>query len=254
MTDLIVQNFNYNGIVIQRRTDGFVNLTQMCAAGGKRIDNYTRLKQTQEYVRVLGNYLTTEVVYTEEGIHGGTWGHPSLAINLARWISAEFAVWCDAHIFNLMTSGSTSLAVDPVLEMQMKIELARLERDKAASEQKTVELRHYVVTALPKPTADRILGVTEINSVEYRDRIIHNDDIINDGSTILKNELCHRYGLLTKTGKPDYKRLNEILEELPSDAFQLTARIQDNRELLRAYLPTLDHLVRNSNRQRWIGE
>lgn len=111
-----------------------------------------------------------------------------------------------------------------------------------------------MVTALPKPIADRILGVTEVKEIEYRDRIIHNDDLINDGSTILKGDLCHRYGILTKAGKPDYKRLNEILEELPGDAFQLTARIQDNRELLRDYLPELDQLVRNSNRQRWIGE
>lgn len=102
--------FNYNNQVITRRNDGFVNLTQMCQANGKRIDNWLRLKQTQDYISVLSNSLTSEVVYSEEGVNGGTWGHPSLAINLARWISAAFAVWCDGHIFNLLSTGSTAIA------------------------------------------------------------------------------------------------------------------------------------------------
>lgn len=107
MTNLIV--FNYKGQGISRRDDGFINLTQMCQANGKRIDNWLRLKQTQDYISVLGNSLSYEVVYSEEGVNGGTWGHPSLAINLARWISPEFAVWCDGHIFNLM-SGNVVIA------------------------------------------------------------------------------------------------------------------------------------------------
>ena len=107
MSNLTV--FDYKGQVISRRDDGFINLTQMCQANGKRLDNWTRLKQTQDYMKVLGNSLTSEVVYSEEGVNGGTWGHPSLAINLARWISPEFAVWCDGHIFNLM-SGNVAIA------------------------------------------------------------------------------------------------------------------------------------------------
>jgi glycine cleavage system aminomethyltransferase T len=68
-----LQNFDYNGKLIQRRENGFINLTQMCKANGKRIDNYLRLNQTQEYIRVLSNSLTSEVVSTEEGesaVHG----------------------------------------------------------------------------------------------------------------------------------------------------------------------------------------
>lgn len=57
----------------------------------------------------MENSHQTVVVYSEEGVNGGTWGHPSLAINLARWISAEFSVWCDGHIFNLLATGSTSV-------------------------------------------------------------------------------------------------------------------------------------------------
>ena len=107
----MLNNFNYNGRIIAQREDGFINLTQMCESNGKRIDNFLRLKQTKEYISSLENSLTSEVVQKKEGnsVDSGTWGHPSLAINLARWISSDFAVWCDAHIFNLMKTGSTSI-------------------------------------------------------------------------------------------------------------------------------------------------
>jgi hypothetical protein len=119
--------FDYNGQTISRRQNGFINLTQMCQANGKRLDNWTRLKQTQDYIRILANSLTSEVVYSEEGVNGGTWGHPSLAINLARWISPEFAVWCDGHIFNLMSTGSTAIAHQiPKTYSQALLEAAKL--------------------------------------------------------------------------------------------------------------------------------
>jgi hypothetical protein len=251
-----LQNFNYNGTVIQRRDDGFVNLTQMTQANGKRLDNWMRLKSTQSYLETLANSLTSEVVKSEEGANGGTWGHPSVAINLARWLSDEFAVWCDAHIFNLMASGSTSLDIDPIEEMKLKIELAKLERDKAKLENRTIELRHYVVTALPKPVCDRILGVTEVKEIEVRDRIIQDEEVIRDGSTINKTDLCHRLGILTRNGAPDYRKLNVILSRsgLPSEAFKLTASIKENTELRREYLEELESFYLNSDRQMWFGE
>lgn len=39
----------------------------------------------------------------------GTWIHPKLAIELGRWISVEFAIWCDTHIQTLMTTGKTEI-------------------------------------------------------------------------------------------------------------------------------------------------
>lgn len=107
MSNLIV--FNYKGQGISRRDDGFINLTQMCQANGKRLDVFMKTQKTKDYIECLENSHQTVVVYSEEGVNGGTWGHPSLAINLARWISPEFAVWCDGHIFNLM-SGNVVIA------------------------------------------------------------------------------------------------------------------------------------------------
>jgi len=85
MTNLTV--FDYNGQTISRRQDGFINLTQMCKVDGKRLDHWKRQKQTQEYIRVLGQSLQGEVVYSEEGANGSTWGHLKLAEYLSLWLS-----------------------------------------------------------------------------------------------------------------------------------------------------------------------
>jgi hypothetical protein len=133
--------FDYNGQTISRRQNGFINLTQMCQANGKRLDNWTRLKQTQDYIRILANSLTSEVVYSEEGVNGGTWGHPSLAINLARWISPEFAVWCDGHIFDLMSTGSTAIAHQiPKTYSQALLEAAKLAEENERLEAQNILL------------------------------------------------------------------------------------------------------------------
>lgn len=78
-----LQNFNYNGTVIQRRDDGFVSLTQMCQANGKRIDNWLRLKQTQEYIDALTQSLTSEVLESDRGgdQSGGVRIDPYLRLN-----------------------------------------------------------------------------------------------------------------------------------------------------------------------------
>jgi len=135
-----------------------------------------------------------------------------------------------------------------------KQELARLETASAQASLQLIQFRHIVTTTMPEPTQQKILGYEVVEKTEYRDRIIHNDDLINDGSTVLKTDLCHRYSILTRNGKPDYKRLNQVLDQLPKDAFTMSVRIQDNYELRRDYLPELDKIVDSTDRNRWIGE
>jgi hypothetical protein len=260
-----VINFNYNGTVIQRRSDGFVNLTQMCQANGKRLDNWLRLKSTQSYLTTLAHSLTSEVVDAGEGgSHTGTWGHPSVAINLARWLSDEFAVWCDAHIFNLMETGSTSLDINPVEEMKLRIELARLEAQKEIAITKAKEtdlsltqLRYTITQTCPEHVQQKVLGYQVVEKVEYRDRILLGDDVIRDGSTINKTQLCQRYGYITRNGKPDYAKLKHQLAQLklPEYVWKNVPCVSDNKELDVDYLSELDALMLEANqRQLFIGE
>ena len=93
----------WNGISISRRiSDGYVNATAMCRAGGKRWNHYAANDRSQAYIAslaaVTGNPATGPggLIQTIQGGRPhlqGTWIHPRLAIDLARWISPAFAVW-----------------------------------------------------------------------------------------------------------------------------------------------------------------
>ena len=120
----------WQGTAIQRReSDGFVNATQMCKAGGKLLADYTRLARTQEYMAALASVVAEKpcgaavagnpidrakgsVGFPIDLIHStttgpndlrGTWIHPRLAIDLARWISPAFAVWMDGWFLESLT-------------------------------------------------------------------------------------------------------------------------------------------------------
>lgn len=266
-----LQNFNYNGSIIQKRQDGYINMTQMCSANGKLVADFLRLKQTKAYLAELSTVMGIPITQLYQVIQGGnedqgTWGHPLLSLRCAQWINAQFAVWCDGHIFHLMETGETNLGVDPLEEIRLKIRLTELEAQKetaiAQAKQADLNLVHFrytITTTCPEPVQQKILGYTTITpEPEYRDRLIKDDQLINDGSTISKRELCERYGLKTRTGNPDYKRLNSILTEsgLTSDknAWGLSAYIQENYQLKRDFVPALDEYYQDCQRNLFIGE
>jgi len=90
---------SWNGTPISRRTaDGYVNATAMCKANKKRWSDYRESDRCQLYLDALSQ--TTEIpvfdlIQSRQGHGGGTWVHPQIAVDLARWISAPFAVWMD---------------------------------------------------------------------------------------------------------------------------------------------------------------
>jgi hypothetical protein len=100
--------------ITRRKADGYVNATAMCQANGKRWNHYQELDRTQAYIDALRQHLewipedptahispclnAPELVVSVKGGTPdlqGTWIHPRLAIDLARWISPQFAVWMD---------------------------------------------------------------------------------------------------------------------------------------------------------------
>lgn len=153
---------------------------------------------------------------------------------------------------------------DQIEELRMRLELAEAERRRCEAERLCYEAelhliatRNIITTTLPESTARIVLGLPAPKVVvEYRDRILVEQDVIRDGSTVNKTDLCHRYGFLSRNGKPDYRRLNQWLDQLslPDGAWRLSASIRENQELDRQYLEELDRHWNGGDRQRFIGE
>jgi hypothetical protein len=100
----------YQGAIVQQRlNDGYINATAMCKAAGKEWSGYRRLDSTEEFFRALERSLQihrdliVRSVVTGPNEHRGTWVHPQMAINLAQWLSADFAVLVSEWVFEWLT-------------------------------------------------------------------------------------------------------------------------------------------------------
>jgi hypothetical protein len=134
----------WNGTAIHRRqSDGYVNATAMCKAGGREWSTYARSQRTKEYVdamQAVPQFCRTELVQSVWGGQPhlqGTWIHPRLAVDLARWISPAFAVWMDGWFLE-----SLAPALQPVRQpLEPGVHVV------AASQRGAAMIWHEVVTA-----------------------------------------------------------------------------------------------------------
>ena len=95
--------------IAYRMQDGtpFVNATRICQANGKRWAAYWQNQQTQEFIAELARKLQCQdsdiVISQVGGDRSGTWVHKHVAIHLAQWCSAKFAVWVCEQIDNILS-------------------------------------------------------------------------------------------------------------------------------------------------------
>lgn len=104
----------FDNIPVHFNSDAYLNATNIAKQFNKRVGNYLQTERTQEYIKELGDYLSVTVkTVTEQNqlvivIQGGspeqqgTWIHPKLAVDFARWLSPKFAVWCDVQIEKIL--------------------------------------------------------------------------------------------------------------------------------------------------------
>lgn len=129
-----------NGIVVeQRTTDGFINGTAMCVAHSKLIADWFRNQETIELLHALSGDLGFEVNYgishnssiasisaiyphlvvSKRGspdTGGGTWLHYDLAVQLAQWCSAAFAIQVSRWVREWLTTGQNPIVFQADLD------------------------------------------------------------------------------------------------------------------------------------------
>jgi len=110
----------WNGVEIHRSpADGYVNATAMCHAGQRRWNHYQANDRTKSYIAALAavtGFPATGIGGLIRSIQGGrpelqgTWIHPRLAVDLARWISPAFAVWMDGWFLEVLQAQAQGAA------------------------------------------------------------------------------------------------------------------------------------------------
>ncbi|RJX81291.1 KilA-N domain-containing protein [Pseudomonas sp. LS-2] len=112
--------FEFDGKTVRFNTEGWLHATKLADRFGKRIDHWLDNAETLEYIQALDEHLTgvestisntrnSGYLVARRGNGGGTWLHPKLAINFARWLSARFSVWCDVRIEEILLSAPSAL-------------------------------------------------------------------------------------------------------------------------------------------------
>ena len=135
-----IVSYEFNGIAIeQRRIDGYINGTAMCVSNGKDIAQWCLNRSTIELFNALAERLGQPTIDIKDwnsndssltrlsklfpallivkrgapANGGGTWIHHKLAVPLAQWCNAQFALlvsdWVEAW---LMSYSPTQLEAD----------------------------------------------------------------------------------------------------------------------------------------------
>lgn len=112
-------------IVDQRASDGYINATAMCKVAGKKFSHYLENANTKEYLAELSADAgipasgLVQVVKGGEPSLQGSWVHPHVALHLAQWLSAKFAVQVSKWVHDWMSGKGRPAKLPYHLERHM---------------------------------------------------------------------------------------------------------------------------------------
>lgn len=144
-TELVT--FDFQSHAIPFTSDAHINLTVMCAAFKTSPSQFLRLEGTQRFMvalaadtglslesdvqnpHITSSLLTTLKGNFADGQQQGTWAHPDLALECARWLSPEFAIWTNRTIRRLLSGECLHSAQDVRALARMECRIKELNED-----------------------------------------------------------------------------------------------------------------------------
>lgn len=141
---------SWNEKTIRWREDGYGCLTDMAKATGKKVNDWLRLKSTNEFLRAFSESTGITVgslvlINESEGSNSdrGTWADRRICIEFARWCNPKFAVQVILWIDEIMTKGYVdirNLSATEIILAQAQ-SLFDLERKQKQNDQEIIRLQ-----------------------------------------------------------------------------------------------------------------
>jgi len=117
--DMVEQFKLENGIAVEIAFSDdrqFMRINEIAAKFGKNPNDWMRNNRTREYMDALVDELSerwekspigiktrADLFITKKGgLSQGTWIHPELVVEFARWVDPKFAAWCDQTIRQIL--------------------------------------------------------------------------------------------------------------------------------------------------------
>lgn len=212
------QVFQYNGspITFQIGKATMVNATQMAKPFGKRPAKWLELPSTKEFLSTLTSIRKSDSEKYVITINGGTtdkgkgtWLHEDVALEFARWLSPQFAIWCNDRIKELMRYGmtATTQTIDSILadpENAIKLLTALKDERKKVSDlekrNKAYEVQHRKLLKENFKHMEQLEA--QAPKVEYADNILLSERTYTttEIAKLLNMSACKLNRLLSEKG------------------------------------------------------
>jgi len=135
--EIITKVFNDKNIYFNIKSENnklYLNATKTAKQFNKRLDNWKNSKEVIEYMEIISRSLNLRERDLMIVIQGGndknaqgTWLHKKLVVLFARWLSPEFAVWCDTQIEKILKTGSYQIQPqDDISELENSLKVTKI--------------------------------------------------------------------------------------------------------------------------------
>lgn len=174
-----IKIFQYNNYPVTFNTGEttMINATEMAKPFGKLAKDWLSNKSTKKFLSTLSAVRTiplTGLVEIKQGGNGeqGTWMHEDVAMEFARWLSPEFAIWCNDRIKELLLNGKVELNQSPSYTIEDPIARAEAwiqEQKKMQEEKKLLQLESDMWKKDSKEITEEL--VSHIPNLEFVERV-----------------------------------------------------------------------------------
>lgn len=175
-------------VIHQREVDGYFNATGMCGSAGRRWADYNRLDTTKAFLEELSADMGIPISELIQALRGGTpefqgtWVHPLVATDLARWLSPKFHVaviklataWMKSH--GNIEIDSAVLIPDMRAEELFQLAAERSRKERLESEQKDIQLESQRLQIESSAKQQRLLAAEKAAHKEKADLLVNKFD------------------------------------------------------------------------------
>jgi len=156
-----------------REEDGYINITNLCKAGGKKFNHWNSNDKTKRFLQVLSTDAgipVSEIIKVGSGskhendTKNLTWSHPQVAINIAQWISPEFDVLVSKWVYEIMLTGKVDIRDNKTTQ-----ELDKMNIENKLLKNRIKLLESKVLQKQPRETFEENKNVIYIVTTEYKE-------------------------------------------------------------------------------------
>lgn len=233
----ILQPINFDGAEVSFSDTAYLNATAIAQHFGKLTKDYLKTERTQEYINALAEVIAdgknilsakNQLVIIKKGGNDknaqGTWLHPKLAIDFARWLNPKFAVWCDIQISKILNLDENARPRTKTTTADRKplVQAVNLLVSKSDLDYRTA---HKMVHQYMGVDSIEDIALQDIpKAVEYVHRLICGSTNL-DEEQLLYNEMWRQMGIMRQA------EVRKELVQLKAEMYQLIERLETATKL-----------------------